>query len=97
MSREMADRYDPTHENHLREVERALLYISQARVKAEQIADDLAKKGAEERFVTALRTAAAAMSAEHKRLMQATYWTVPDDQQAMRVEQEPPEQERMAV
>jgi hypothetical protein len=46
----MASTHDRTQEDHLRDVDRVLLYISQARVKAEEIAEALAKDGAEERL-----------------------------------------------
>jgi len=71
--------YDYSHEDHIREVERALMYIAQARRKAEEIAAALAKEGAEERLVTGLQTAAAALRAEHNRLLNTSHFPVPDD------------------
>lgn len=71
--------YDYTQEDHAREVERALMYIAQAQRKSAEIASALAKGGAEERLVIALRTAASALRAEHNRLLNRTHFPVPDD------------------
>lgn len=71
--------YDYTQEDHAREVERVLMYIAEAHRKAEEIAETLAKEGAEDRFVQGLRTAAAALWAEHNRLLNTTHFPVPDD------------------
>ena len=71
--------YDYTQEDHVREVERALMYIEQAQAKCEQIAKSLAKDGAEERLVTGLWTAASALKAEHNRLLNTSHFPVPDE------------------
>lgn len=75
----MAEPSDEAREHALREVERAMMYIAQARRKAEQIAGALAADGAEDRYVDALRTAAAALNAEHNRLLNSTHFVVPDE------------------
>ncbi|MGH2950448.1 MAG: hypothetical protein ACRDKX_00180 [Solirubrobacterales bacterium] len=74
----MEEPYDYTQEDHAREVERVLMYIAQAQRKAEEIAAALEKDGAEERFVNGVRTAAAALWAEHNRLLNTTHFPVPD-------------------
>lgn len=71
--------YDYTQEDHIREVERVLMYIDQAQRKAEEIASELARDGAEARFVDGLATAAAALRAEHNRLLNTTHFPVPDE------------------
>ena len=75
----MDEPYDYTQEDHAREVERVLMYIAQAHRKAEEIAAQLAKEGAERRFVDGLETAAAALLAEHNRLLNTTHFPVPED------------------
>ncbi len=71
--------YDYTQEDHAREVERVLMYIAQAYRKAEEIGAALAKDEAEERFVNGLRTAVAALRAEHNRLLNTTHFPVPEE------------------
>ena len=74
--------YDYTREDHVREVERALMYIEQAQRKCEEIARSLVKEGAEERLITGLWTASAAMKAEHNRLLNRSHFPVPDQPEA---------------
>ncbi|MGH2986320.1 MAG: hypothetical protein ACRDLO_06505 [Solirubrobacterales bacterium] len=74
--------YDYTQEDHIREVERVLMYIEEAERKAQEIATALVKDGAEERLVDGLRTAATALRAEHNRLLNRTHFPVPDDPSA---------------
>ena len=74
----MSEPYDYTQEDHAREVERVLMYIAQAQRKAEEIACELTREGAEARFVNGLTTAAAALKAEHNRLLNTTHFPVPD-------------------
>lgn len=93
----MTANHHRTAEERLRDIDRVLLYVSEARVKAEEIAAALAKDGAEERLVAALRTAAAAMGAEHKRLMNSTFHTVPVEQERLDIGERSPEQEQLAV
>lgn len=84
-------------EDHLREVDRVLLYISEANVRAERAVRELREKGADERFVRALQTAAAAMNAEHKRLMNATFYSVPHKQERLDVGPEEFEQGQLIL
>lgn len=64
-------------EQHFGEIERVLLYVSEARERAGAARADLAKTGAPAHLVAALETAEAAMRAEHRRLMQSTFYAAP--------------------
>lgn len=75
----MPEPYDYTQEDHIREVERALMFIAQAKRKCEQIATALAKENAEPRLVNGLETAASALRAEHNRLLNTSHFPVPDE------------------
>lgn len=68
------------NEAHFAEIEKALLYISDARERAERTLKALEKDGAEGHLVEAVRTAEADLGALHKRLMQQTYFAVPKSQ-----------------
>lgn len=63
------------------EVEKTLLYISEARVRADQARKRLEADGAELHLIKAVRESEQVLEAEHKRLMQATYFAVPSDDQ----------------
>lgn len=64
------------------EVEKTLLYISEARERAERACKALEDDGdAEPHLIKALRQTEATLAAEHRRLMQATYFAVPQDDQ----------------
>lgn len=101
----MGEPYDYTQEDHVREVERALMYIAQAKRKCEEIAEELAKAGAEDRLVDGLRTAGAALRAEHNRLLNRSHFPVPEESAVPATpaadgaeEEQPPEsQQRMAI
>lgn len=93
----MADRDGQRREDHLREVDRVLLYVAEARLKAAEIAATLESEQADERFVVAVREAAEAMEAEHKRLMNATFYSVPANRDLGDLDRPPSGQERMAV
>jgi hypothetical protein len=62
------------------EVERALLYVGEARDRAARSADALAKGGAGDHLVEALREAEQQLSEIHTQLMQRTYFAVTDAQ-----------------
>jgi hypothetical protein len=68
-------------EKHMSEVEKTLLYISEARERAERAYKALEEAGADLHLIRATRDAEQALAAEHKRLMQATYFAVPQDDQ----------------
>lgn len=63
------------------EIEKTLLYISEARARAERACKKLEEEGAELHLIKAMREAERVLGAEHQRLMQATYFAVPDDEQ----------------
>ena len=63
------------------EVEKTLLYISEARERAERGCKALEEGGAELHLIRAMRDAEQALATEHQRLMQATYFAVPEDEQ----------------
>lgn len=65
------------NEDHFREIERVLLYVSDARRRAETTAAGLVRDGAEQHLVEAIRAAERDLAELHRRLMQATYWAVP--------------------
>jgi hypothetical protein len=67
---------DPMNEAHFGEIEKVLLYISDARQRAEKAAGSLAKDGAEPHLVRSLEEAERSLKELHRRLMQATYFAV---------------------
>jgi len=68
------------NEAHFAEVEKTLLYVSDARQRAERAAKALAKDGADDHLVEALEEAEQELAAIHRRLMQSTYFAVPAEQ-----------------
>lgn len=68
------------HEDHFREIEKVLLYVSDARRRAHDVADGLKKDQAEPHLVEAVRDAERDLGELHRRLMQGTYWAVPKEQ-----------------
>lgn len=68
------------NEAHFSEIEKTLLYISEARIRAERAAKLIAKDGADEHLVEALEEADRELLALHRKLMQSTYFAVPEDQ-----------------
>jgi hypothetical protein len=68
------------NEAHFAEVETTLLYISEARERAERSAKALAKAGADDHLVEALQEAEQELETLHRRLMQGTYFAVPKEQ-----------------
>lgn len=73
------------NEAHISEVERVLLYVSEARERAERARRALEKDGAEAHLVAALLETEARMRAEHSRLMQTTFYAVPGGQDKLAV------------
>lgn len=65
------------NEAHFLEVENVLLYVSEARERAERARLKLAKDGAEPHLVEALDVTVTDLRAEHRRLMQRTFYAVP--------------------
>jgi hypothetical protein len=73
-------------EGHLSEVEKTLLYISEARERAQRAAVAIEKAGAEAYLVAALRATECALAEDHRQLMQRTFFAVPvDDQERLAV------------
>ena len=68
------------NEAHFAEIEKTLLYISEARVRAERAARLIGRDGAEAHLVEALEETERDLQALHRKLMQATYFAVPTEQ-----------------
>lgn len=68
------------NEAHFREIEKTLLFISEARKRAEQTAASIEKDDAEPHLVAALREAERQLEELGRSLMQQTYFAVPNDQ-----------------
>jgi isopentenyl diphosphate isomerase/L-lactate dehydrogenase-like FMN-dependent dehydrogenase len=66
-------------EAHSSEVEKVLLYVSDARDRARRAAELLTKDGARESVVQALRTTEAELDQLHRRLTQSTFYALDDD------------------
>jgi len=71
------------NEAHFAEIEKTLLFISEARERAERAAKTLERDEAEAHLVSALEEAERELLALHRRLMQATYFAVPREQLAL--------------
>jgi len=68
------------NEAHFAEIEKTLLFISEARKRAERAAAGLESDGAEAHLVAALRQTEQQLEELGRRLMQQTYFAVPNDQ-----------------
>lgn len=68
------------NEAHFREIEKVLLYLSEARRKALAVAGEIERGGAEPHLVAALGETERELAELHRRLMQGTYWAVPKQQ-----------------
>lgn len=68
------------NEKHFAEIEKTLLFISEARKRAEKTAKELRRAGAESHLVAAVETAEKDLEAVGRRLMQQTYFAVPKEQ-----------------
>lgn len=68
------------NEAHFAEIEKTLLYISEARERADRAARAIARDAAEEHLVEALEETERELLALHRRLMQSTYFAVPKEQ-----------------
>jgi hypothetical protein len=66
------------NEAHFAEIEKTLLYVSEARERAERAAATIRRDGAETHLVEALEDAQRELLALHRRLMQSTYFAVAD-------------------
>jgi hypothetical protein len=68
------------NEEHFAEIEKTLLFISEARKRAERAAASIESDGAEPHLVTALKQTERELEELGRRLMQQTYFAVPNDQ-----------------
>ena len=66
-------------ERESKEVEKALLHISDARSRTRSAADALEKDGASRHVVDALRSSEEQLAGLHRSLSQSTYYAVPED------------------
>lgn len=71
------------NEEHFSEIEATLLYISEARQRAQKARRSLEKQGAETHLVDAVRHTEVQLRDLHKALMQSTYFAVPDTEEQM--------------
>lgn len=67
-------------EQHFHEIDVAMLYIEEARARAERAADALKKSGAEGHLVKAVLKAEEELSDVARRLRQGTLFAVPKEQ-----------------
>lgn len=68
------------NEAHFAEIEKTLLYVSDARKRAEKAIKELRKDGAEAHLIAALEDAEGELEALGRHLMQKTYFAVPKEQ-----------------
>jgi hypothetical protein len=68
-------------EGHLSEVEKTLLYISEARERAVRARAALKRAGAEPHLIAALKAAEEALADDHRKLMQRTFFAFPSSDQ----------------
>jgi hypothetical protein len=67
-------------EQHFAEIDVAMLYIEEARSRAERAVDALRKSGADEHLVEAVAKAETELSDVGRRLRQGTLFAVPKEQ-----------------
>lgn len=65
-------------ESQSSEVEKVLLYVSDARTRAKRAADAVKKDGAEPHIVAALRETEKELDALHRKLAQGTLYAISD-------------------
>ncbi len=68
-------------ESHLSEGEKTLLYIAEARERAERARSALEKAEAEPHLIAALNATEQALADDHRELMQRTFFAVPSGDQ----------------
>jgi len=66
------------NEHQSSEVEKVLLYISDARTRAKRAAATIEQDGADAHVVAALKDAERQLGELHRQLAQGTYYAVPD-------------------
>jgi hypothetical protein len=72
-------------EAHSSEVEKVLLFISDAQERARRASERIEKEGAEAHVVDALRDAQADLGALHRTLMQRTYYALTEPAEQLAV------------
>jgi hypothetical protein len=72
-------------EEHSKEVERVLLFVSDAQERARSAADQLRRDGADDHIVEAIEAAQEDLAALHRRLMHSTYYAAPNAAQQLAV------------
>jgi len=77
------------NEAHFAEIEKTLLFISEARKRAERAAASIENDGAEPHLVAALKQVEQELEELGRRLMQQTYFAVPNDQLSITPDKEP--------
>jgi hypothetical protein len=70
----------PVDEHHYAEIDATMLYIEEARARAERAASKLRQDGADEHLTEALEQTQEQLSAAARELRQATYFVVPKAQ-----------------
>ncbi len=65
------------NERHFAEIEKALLFVSEARKRAERAAATIHRDGADAHLVEAMQDLERALADLHRRTMQRTYFAVP--------------------
>lgn len=68
------------NETHFSEIEKTLLFVSDARERAQKAVAGLERDGADAHLIEALRDAERDLGELHRRLMQRTYFAVPKAQ-----------------
>lgn len=68
------------NEAHFKEIDIAMMYVEEARSRAERAAKALRRSDAEPHLVAALEDARDELSATQKRLLQQTHFAVPSAQ-----------------
>lgn len=68
------------NEAHFSEIEKVLLYISEARERAERARLAIVKDSAEPHLIAALKESEDRLRAEHRRLLQQTFYAKPDQE-----------------
>lgn len=65
------------NEAHFGEIEKALLFVSEARLRSERAAQTIAAAGADQHLVDAMQELARGLAELHRVAMQQTYFAVP--------------------
>jgi hypothetical protein len=72
-------------EAHSSEIEKVLLFVSDAQERARRASERMEQEGADPHVVVALREAQGQLSDVHRRLMQRTFYAVPEPAQQLAI------------